>query len=123
MALQNFQKLLDTSGFRETIALISSLKVNDMISKKDLNDILHNYEKNMLPISEIFKTINLQKISDIGTLLKTVEEVFQEEPNVVEQAKTNSKIKDYLIGKVMQKTKGKADPTLTLELIEEKLNS
>jgi len=97
--------------------------VNDMISKKDLNDILHNYEKNMLPISEIFKTINLQKISDIGTLLKTVEEVFQEEPNVVEQAKTNSKIKDYLIGKVMQKTKGKADPTLTLELIEEKLNS
>jgi len=121
MALQNFQKMLDTKEFRETIALISSLKVKDMISKTDLNDILHNYEKNKPSLSEIFKTIDLQIISDIGTLLKAVEEVFQEEPNAVEQAKTNPKTIDYLVGKVMQKTKGKADPTLTLDLIKEKL--
>jgi len=123
MALQNFQKMLDTKEFRETIALISSLKVNDMIPKNVLNDILHNYEKNKPSLSDIFKTIDFQKISDIGTFVKLVEEVFAEEVDAVKEAKSNPDIINYLVGKVMKKTKGKADPTLTLDLIKEKLAS
>ncbi len=92
-----------------------------MIPKNVLNDILHNYEKNKPSLSDIFKTIDFQKISDIGTFVKLVEEVFAEEVDAVKEAKSNPDIINYLVGKVMKKTKGKADPTLTLDLIKEKL--
>ncbi len=123
MALQNFQKMLDTKEFRETIALISSLKVKDMIPMTVLNDILHNYEKNKPSLSEIFKTIDFKKISDIGTFVKLVEEVFAEEADAVKESKSNPEIINYLVGKVMKKTKGRADPQQTLDLIKEKLKS
>ena len=121
MALQNFQKMLDTKEFRDAVAAISSLRVNDMIPKKVMNDILYNFENNRLSISEILKTIDLEKISDIGSLVKSVEEVFSEELDAVKEAKSNPEIINYLVGKVMQKTKGLANPQQTLELIKEKL--
>jgi len=115
--------MLDTKEFRETIALISSLKVKNMIPMTVLNDILHNYEKNKPSLSEIFKTIDFQKISDFGTFVKSVEEVFAEEADAVKEAKSNPEIINYLVGKVMKKTKGRADPQQTLDLIKEKLKS
>ena len=48
-------------------------------------------------------------------------QVFEEEKQAVQDAKENSETVNYLVGKVMQKTKGKADPTKTLELIKSKL--
>ncbi len=47
---------------------------------------------------------------------------FSEEKNAVEEAKTNPQTINFLVGKVMQKTKGKADPTLTLNIIKKKLS-
>ena len=47
--------------------------------------------------------------------------VFDEEKQAVLDAKENPETVNYLVGKLMQKTKGKADPTKTLELIKSKL--
>jgi len=38
----------------------------------------------------------------------------------VEQVKSNPQTINYLVGKVMQKTKGKADPKSTLDLLKRK---
>ena len=50
-------------------------------------------------------------------------EIFEEEKQAVIDAKENPETVNYLVGKVMQKTKGKADPTKTLELIKSKRRS
>jgi len=73
-------------------------------------------------VSEIISTLDLGHVSDESELNKIIDEIFIQEPNTVEQAKTNPETINYLIGKVMEKTKGKADPTLTLNIINKKLS-
>ncbi len=60
-------------------------------------------------------------VSDESELLKILEQVISEEPQAVEQAKSNPQTINFLVGKVMQKTKGKADPKLTLDLLKKKI--
>ncbi|MBI3622530.1 Asp-tRNA(Asn)/Glu-tRNA(Gln) amidotransferase GatCAB subunit B, partial [Candidatus Pacearchaeota archaeon] len=58
-----------------------------------------------------------------SSLVKTIDEVFTEEQKAVSEAKQNPDTINYLVGKVMRKTKGKANPSLTLDLIRKKLDS
>ncbi len=61
-------------------------------------------------------------MSDTSELSEIIDEVILLEKEATEQAKTNPQTINYLVGKVMQKTKGKADPKLTLELIKKKIS-
>ena len=54
---------------------------------------------------------------------KIIDEVFKEEEKAVIEAKQNPDTINYLVGRVMRKTKGKADPTTTLEILRRKLSS
>jgi len=65
--------------------------------------------------------LDLGNVSDESELLKIIHEVIFEEPQAVEQTKSNSQTINYLVGKVMQKTKGKADPKLTLDLLKKQI--
>ena len=63
-----------------------------------------------------------------GVSLGTVDRVLNKRGNVsakavkaVEDAKQNPDIVNFLVGKVMQKTHGKADPELTLTLLKKNL--
>lgn len=58
---------------------------------------------------------------DLEYLSNVIEEVFKENPKAVEDAKKNPKAINYLVGQVMKKTMGKADPQLTYELINKRL--
>ena len=49
-------------------------------------------------------------------------QIFEDEKQAVIDAKERPETVNFLVGKVMQKTKGKADPVKTLELIKSKLN-
>jgi len=64
----------------------------------------------------------LGHVSDASSLEKIIDEVFKEEEKAVSEAKQNPDAVNYIVGKVMRKTKGKADPTTTLEIIRKKLS-
>ena len=72
-------------------------------------------------LSQIMSELDLGNVSDESELLKIIQAVISEEPQAVEQAKSNPQTINYLVGKVMQKTKGKADPKLTLDLLKKQL--
>ncbi len=72
-------------------------------------------------LSQIMSELDLGNVSDESELLKIIQEVISEEPQAVEQAKSNPPTINYLVGKVMQKTKGKADPKLTLDLLKKQI--
>ncbi|HEU04326.1 MAG TPA: hypothetical protein ENH95_04320, partial [Nitrosopumilus sp.] len=74
-------------------------------------------------LSEVISELGLGYISDELELTKIVDEVISQEKKAVEEAKKNPQTINFLVGKVMQKTKGKADPTLTLNIIKKKLSS
>ena len=65
--------------------------------------------------------MDLGQVSDSSEIENIIMQVFEEEKQAVQDAKENSETVNYLVGKVMQKTKGKADPIKTLELIKSKL--
>jgi len=72
-------------------------------------------------VSQVISELDLGNVSDESELVGIIQEVIDAEPQAVEQTKSNPQTINYLVGKVMQKTKGKADPTLTLDLLKKQL--
>jgi len=64
----------------------------------------------------------LVQITDEKEIAKIVEEVLQENPDAVEEYhKGKEKAIGHLVGQVMRKTQGKANPQLVNKILREKL--
>ncbi len=91
------------------------------ISRNSSKNALHEIVKTGKTLSQIISELDLGNVSDESELAEIISEVIDAEPQAVEQAKSNPQTINYLVGKVMQKTKGKADPTKTLDLLKKQL--
>ncbi len=70
----------------------------------------------------IAKKLNLLQVSDESTLQNLVSEVLSENQKVVEDIlKGNEKAVGYLVGQVMTKSKGQANPSLVKKIIKQQL--
>ena len=93
------------------------------ISRNSAKNALHEIVKTGNELSRIIKDLDLGNVSDESELLQVVQQVISEETQAVEQAKSNPQTINFLVGKVMQKTRGKADPKLTLELLRKEIET
>ena len=91
------------------------------ISRNSAKNALHEIVKTGKNLSQIMSELDLGNVSDESELSGIVEQIISEEAQAVEQAKSNPQTINFLVGKVMQKTKGKADPTLTLNLLKKQI--
>ncbi len=98
--------------------LINLGKVTRASAKNALQEIVNTGK----PVSEIISQVGLGKISNEDELGKIIDEIIKQEPTAVQQAKENPQAINYLVGKVMQKTKGNADPVITLKIFREKIS-
>ena len=120
--------LVDTREKKESSKL-TSVHLKDIADSIQSGKIARNSAKNALyeivktgkSLSDIISELDLGNVSDESELSKIIESVISEEQQAVEQAKSNPQTINYLVGKVMQKTKGKADPKLTLDLLKKKI--
>jgi len=120
--------LVDTREKRE-LSKFTSVHLRDLADAIQSGMITRNSAKNALPeivktgkdLSRIIADLDLGNMSDEFELSKIVDEVVSEESEAVKQAKSNPQTVNYLVGKVMQKTKGKADPKITMTLLKKKL--
>jgi len=51
-----------------------------------------------------------------------IDNVLNDEKHLIEQSNTNPNVNNFILGKIMKKTHGRADPQLTLKLIKESLS-
>lgn len=91
------------------------------LTRTNAKNALYEIVKTGKELKTIVSELDLGNVSDESELLKIIEQVISEEQKAVEEAKTNPQTINYLVGKVMQKTKGKADPKLTLDLFKKKV--
>ncbi len=119
--------LVDTREKREQ-SKFTSTHLRDLADAVQSGNITRNSAKNALyeivktgkDLSQIIDELDLGNVSDELELEKIIDEIISLEGQAVEQVKSNPQAINYLVGKVMQKTKGKADPKLTLNLLKKK---
>ena len=106
-----------STHLRDLADAIQSGKVSRNSSKNALHEILKSGKE----LSAVISELDLGNVSDESELSGIIIKVISEEPQAVEQTKSNPQTINYLVGKVMQKTKGKADPVLTLDILKKHL--
>ncbi|MFC1738577.1 Asp-tRNA(Asn)/Glu-tRNA(Gln) amidotransferase subunit GatB [Planctomycetota bacterium] len=103
----------------------------EMIESGDVNAsagdaIMEEMTKTGKKPKAIAKELNLIQKSDAGELEAIVEKTLAENPKAVEDVtsggKKSKKARGFLLGQVMQKTKGQANPKVVSEILEEKLS-
>ena len=103
----------------EMIKLINDGVISGKLAKRILPEIVLTGKKP----SKIINEKGLVKISSRETLQDLVEKVFNEYPKCVDDALSDDNAVHFLVGQLMRITKGKADPQLANQLINEKLKS
>ncbi len=117
--------LIDTREKREASKMsathlkdLADAITSETISKNSSKNALYEIVKTGNSVPQIISDLDLGNISDESELTGIIQEIITSEPQAAEQAKSNPQTINYLVGKVMQKTKGKADPKLTLDLLK-----
>ena len=91
---------------------------------KDVFLALFDESIGMLMPEEIAKSKNLLQVSDEGAIAKIVDEVLNDPASakaVADIKSGNDKAIGFLVGQIMKKSQGKANPALAQKLIRNRL--
>ena len=93
------------------------------ISSKIAKDILNQLKEGNFSVDDLIEDQGLQQITDEDQIKSVVLEVIEENHEQKKQYLSGKEqVLGFLIGKVMQKTKGKANPKLVNDLMKEELS-
>jgi len=101
------------------VNLVETGKISALTAKAVLTEMIDT----RIPVLKIIESKNLIQISDISSLDKIAEEVIQENPKSVQdyqQGKVNALM--FLVGQVMKKTQGRANPKVVQEILKRRLS-
>ncbi len=103
--------------------LIGMIKLidNGTISGKIAKRVLPEVVKTGKPSDEVVEEMGLIRIASRRKVEEVAEQVFKEYPQAVQDALTDEKAVNFLVGQVMRLTEGRADPQLTNQVIRYKL--
>jgi aspartyl-tRNA(Asn)/glutamyl-tRNA(Gln) amidotransferase subunit B len=111
---------IDAEKFATIIKLVDESKINRTVGKKVLIKL---FEENINPEAYITEH-SLAMVSDTGLLETAIKEVLSEnEKSVKEYQDGSQKVFGFLVGQVMKKTAGKADPRSVNELLKKMLGN
>ncbi|MCL2069321.1 MAG: Asp-tRNA(Asn)/Glu-tRNA(Gln) amidotransferase subunit GatB [Oscillospiraceae bacterium] len=106
--------VIDCEKFAKLMALVENKMINRGVAKKLLVKIL---EENIDPEAYV-KEQGLLMVSDTGVIENAVQQALAENQKSVEEYKAgNEKVVGFLMGQVMKKLGGKADPQIVNKLL------
>ncbi len=109
---------LTHSHLKDLANAILSNQITRNSAKTALQEIVHTGKS----LSEIISEKDLGNVSDESSISSIIDDVLKEEARAASEVNEKPETVNFLVGKVMQKTKGKADPNLTLNIMKKKLN-
>ena len=102
--------------------IISELDKGTISSKQAKEIFFKSLEENREPKNFISKENS--QISDINTLNNIIDNIISNNINQVNAYKSGkTNLFDYFVGQVMKETKGKANPSITKEILKDKLDN
>jgi len=105
---------IDEKHIIDLLKLVENKKITDNVAAKLLEKLI----KKPFNINEYIKKEKLEAVSDIGELEKYCKEAIEQNPQAVaDYKKGEKKALNFIVGKIMAKTKGKATPKDVSEII------
>jgi aspartyl-tRNA(Asn)/glutamyl-tRNA(Gln) amidotransferase subunit B len=108
---------IEPKHMAELAKLVDEKKISRSTAKQIFTEA---FRSGQAPSQLLGKTDSSQ-INDENFIANAVDLVFSSEESAVEDAKVNSSAINFLVGKVMKMTKGRADPKIVTQLINVKL--
>ena len=117
-ALTIGQLRVPADGLRELVGLVDSGKISGKIAKEVFVEMAVSGKD----AGRVIEEKGLSQIADSGAIAAMVDEVISENPaSVVDFRNGKEKAIGYLMGQIMKKTRGKANPQIAMELLRSKL--
>ncbi|RJR31644.1 Asp-tRNA(Asn)/Glu-tRNA(Gln) amidotransferase subunit GatB [Candidatus Parcubacteria bacterium] len=111
---------ISAENFAEFITIVYGNRINQTTAMKILDEM---YQTGKDP-SDVMEENDFAQIDDLAKIKEAVKKAIDANPLQVKQFKAGKvTIIQYLIGQVMKETKGKANPKIVRELLEEELKS
>ena len=92
------------------------------ISRSSAKTALHEIVKTGKQFAKVAAEKDLGNVTDESSLSKVILKIVKDEQQAVRQTKSNPQAINFLVGKVMKETGGKADPNLTLTLLKKAIS-
>jgi aspartyl-tRNA(Asn)/glutamyl-tRNA(Gln) amidotransferase subunit B len=108
---------IEAKHIADLAKLVDQNIINRSTAKMILRQVINTGE---MP-SQLATKTNASKIDDARVIAEAVESIFLREKSAVIDAKINPNAANFLLGKVMQLTEGRANPKIALNLITRKL--
>ncbi len=114
---ETYSQLIPTSSFVRFIDLIAQNKINSKQAKEVFIHLLKHKEPD-----DVIKSLNMTVVDDDSQLLQWIQEALQEHPqSVIDFKNGKDRAVGFLVGQVMKRSQGKANPAKTSELVRQQL--
>lgn len=117
---EDLERKLYSTVRPEYLASLAELVDKGVLSIRQAKEIAPEIAVGRDPV-RLVEEKGLRRLVDREVIERVVEEVFEEYPRAVEDALVKPKAVDFLVGMVMRKTGGRADPIVARSIVEEKL--
>ncbi len=107
----------------EQVAKLLGMVDKGIITLRQAKELTEKIAREGADPEKLVKELGLTRITDLNLIASIVEEVFRENPKAVRDALENPKAINFLVGMVMRKTRGRADPQLARRIVVEKLEN
>lgn len=108
-------------NYAEFVAIVADGKINSSAAQTVLKEMLSGADGDTDP-SHIIDRLNLAQLSDAGELESIVDTIVANNAQSVADFRAGKQNAfQYLIGRVMKETKGKANPQMVSEILKKKL--
>ncbi len=122
--LKNDGKKIGSSPIKpEDLVGLLKLVQEGTLSTKMAKTVFEEMYQNSRPAIDIVNKSGLAQITDSSAIENLVDEVLQSNPDQVDQYKNGKdKVFGFLVGQIMKKSKGQADPALVNKLLKDRIN-
>ena len=116
-------EISDSPISTDQFALLLDRIADNTLSGKTAKQVFAALWEQEGDVDAIIEAKGLKQITDTGAIEAIVDEVIANCPEQVEQFKGgNDKVIGFLVGQVMQKSKGKANPQMANQMLKEKMS-
>ena len=120
---KNNQSIKDFKISPKDIAILIEAISSNKISSKQAKEIFNKALNENGVIFDLIKNSSNNLISDEGELLKLINETLDNNPqSIVDFKNGKDRAIGFLVGQIMKKTQGKANPSLTSKLLKQEID-